>query len=57
MAKLRFSFQIYDLDKDGYISNNDLYQVMHLIPNFMPSTKSSVCLDWCATQLLGVTMN
>ncbi|XP_075239911.1 calcineurin subunit B type 1-like [Convolutriloba macropyga] len=28
MAKLRFSFQIYDLDKDGYISNNDLYQVL-----------------------------
>lgn len=26
-AKLRFAFKIYDMDKDGYISNGELFQV------------------------------
>ncbi|XP_063714193.1 calcineurin subunit B type 2-like [Symsagittifera roscoffensis] len=31
MAKLHFSFQIYDIDKDGYISNSELYQVLKMM--------------------------
>merc|ERR1712039_1011172 len=27
-AKLRFAFQIYDIDRDGYISNGELYTVL-----------------------------
>jgi serine/threonine-protein phosphatase 2B regulatory subunit len=26
--KLKFAFQIYDIDKDGYISSNELYHVL-----------------------------
>ncbi|VDP51799.1 unnamed protein product [Schistosoma margrebowiei] len=26
-AKLKFAFKIYDMDKDGYISNGELFQV------------------------------
>ncbi|XP_004600330.1 calcineurin subunit B type 2 [Sorex araneus] len=29
--KLRFAFSIYDLDKDGYISNGELFQVLKLM--------------------------
>ncbi|XP_063413148.1 calcineurin subunit B type 1-like isoform X1 [Mytilus trossulus] len=29
--KLRFAFAIYDMDKDGYISNGELYQVLKLM--------------------------
>jgi hypothetical protein len=27
--KLRFAFNVYDLDKDGFISNEELYEVSH----------------------------
>ena len=30
--KLRFAFKIYDMDKDGYISNGELYQVFKREP-------------------------
>merc|ERR1712178_593091 len=30
-SKLKFSFQIYDMDKDGYISNSELYQVLRMM--------------------------
>ncbi|XP_064623517.1 calcineurin subunit B type 1 [Lineus longissimus] len=30
-AKLRFAFKIYDMDKDGYISNGELFQVLKMM--------------------------
>eukprot|EP00928_Gymnodinium_smaydae_P038960 TRINITY_DN26737_c0_g4_i1.p1 TRINITY_DN26737_c0_g4~~TRINITY_DN26737_c0_g4_i1.p1 ORF type:complete len:177 (+),score=38.62 TRINITY_DN26737_c0_g4_i1:88-618(+) len=30
-AKLQFAFSIYDVNKDGYISNGDLFQVMKMM--------------------------
>lgn len=29
--KLRFAFNIYDMDRDGYISNGELFQVLKMI--------------------------
>ncbi|KAF4669193.1 calcineurin [Perkinsus olseni] len=29
--KLKFAFEVYDVDKDGYISNGDLFQVMKMM--------------------------
>ncbi|KAI3379953.1 hypothetical protein SNEBB_002667 [Seison nebaliae] len=29
--KLRFAFQIYDIDKDGYIGNGELFQVLKMM--------------------------
>ncbi|XP_012493742.1 PREDICTED: calcineurin subunit B type 2 [Propithecus coquereli] len=29
--KLRFAFSIYDMDKDGYISNGELFQVLKMM--------------------------
>eukprot|EP01137_Pigoraptor_chileana_P031362 Opistho-2@19084 len=30
-AKLRFAFQIYDVDRDGFISNGELYHVLKMM--------------------------
>ncbi|PAA63863.1 hypothetical protein BOX15_Mlig029669g2 [Macrostomum lignano] len=30
-AKLRFAFKIYDIDKDGYISNAELFKVLKMM--------------------------
>ncbi|ELP95067.1 calcineurin subunit B, putative [Entamoeba invadens IP1] len=30
-AKLRFAFQVYDVDSDGFISNGELFQVLKMI--------------------------
>ncbi|KJE88720.1 calcineurin b subunit [Capsaspora owczarzaki ATCC 30864] len=30
-AKLQFAFQIYDIDRDGFISNGELYQVLKMM--------------------------
>jgi serine/threonine-protein phosphatase 2B regulatory subunit len=30
-AKLQFAFKIYDIDRDGYISNGELYQVLKIM--------------------------
>lgn len=30
-AKLRFAFKIYDMDKDGFISNGELFQVLKMM--------------------------
>ncbi|PAA69155.1 hypothetical protein BOX15_Mlig022271g1 [Macrostomum lignano] len=30
-AKLRFAFRIYDMDKDGFISNGELFQVLKMM--------------------------
>jgi serine/threonine-protein phosphatase 2B regulatory subunit len=29
--KLRFAFRIYDMDRDGYISNGELFQVLKMM--------------------------
>ncbi|XP_065175096.1 calcineurin subunit B type 1-like [Sycon ciliatum] len=30
-SKLKFAFRIYDIDKDGYISNGELFQVLKMM--------------------------
>jgi len=30
-SKLKFAFKIYDIDKDGYISNGELFQVLKMM--------------------------
>jgi serine/threonine-protein phosphatase 2B regulatory subunit len=30
-AKMKFAFDIYDMDKDGYISNGELFQVLKMM--------------------------
>merc|ERR1712106_241001 len=30
-SKLKFAFKIYDMDKDGFISNGELYQVLKMM--------------------------
>lgn len=30
-SKLRFAFRIYDIDRDGYISNGELFQVLKMM--------------------------
>ncbi|VEL11404.1 unnamed protein product [Protopolystoma xenopodis] len=34
-AKLRFAFKIYDIDKDGFISNGELFQVSLINASFI----------------------
>ncbi|XP_005605726.1 calcineurin subunit B type 2 [Equus asinus] len=52
--KLRFAFSIYDMDKDGYISNGELFQVLKLMVGDDTLTdwelqevvdKTIICLD------------
>lgn len=31
LSKLRFAFKIYDIDRDGYISNGELFQVLKIM--------------------------
>lgn len=47
--KLRFPFSIYDLDKDGYISNGELFQVLKMMVG--DSLK-----DWQLQQLVDKTI-
>ncbi|XP_036995271.1 calcineurin subunit B type 2 [Artibeus jamaicensis] len=47
--KLRFAFSIYDMDKDGYISNGELFQVLHMMVG--GSLK-----DWMLQQLVDKTI-
>ena len=30
-AKLKFAFKIYDMDRDGFISNTELFQVLKMM--------------------------
>ena len=32
--RLQFIFRIYDMDRDGYISNGELFQVCHAISKY-----------------------
>ena len=39
--RLQFIFRIYDMDRDGYISNGELFQVCHAISKYIRSGLSS----------------
>ena len=39
--RLQFIFRIYDMDRDGYISNGELYQVK-IVPKIVPKIKPKV---------------
>ncbi|XP_060896982.1 calcineurin subunit B type 1-like [Labrus mixtus] len=44
--KLRFAFSIYDMDKDGYISNGDLFQVLKMmVGNNLKDTQLQQIVD------------
>ncbi|XP_002926512.1 calcineurin subunit B type 2 [Ailuropoda melanoleuca] len=47
--KLRFAFSIYDIDKDGYISNGELFQVLKLMVG-------NNLKDWQLQQLVDKTI-
>jgi len=44
--KLKFAFKIYDVDKDGYISNGELFQVLKLmVGNNLKDTQLQQIVD------------
>ena len=43
-AKLKFAFRIYDNDNDGFISNGELYQVVHSCINITPRLTKDLLL-------------
>ncbi|XP_053445273.1 calcineurin subunit B type 1-like [Nycticebus coucang] len=44
--KLRFAFPIYDMDKDGYISNGELFQVLKMmVRNNLKDTQLQQIVD------------
>ncbi|XP_049870452.1 calcineurin subunit B type 1-like [Pectinophora gossypiella] len=46
MSKLRFVFRIYDIDKDGLISNGELFQVLKLmVGQHMKDSKLQQVID------------
>ncbi|XP_054440918.1 calcineurin subunit B type 2 [Pteronotus mesoamericanus] len=47
--KLRFAFNIYDMDKDGYISNGELFQVLKMMVG-------NNLKDWKLQQLVDKTI-
>ncbi|XP_025744165.1 calcineurin subunit B type 2 [Callorhinus ursinus] len=47
--KLKFAFSIYDIDKDGYISNGELFQVLKLMVG-------NNLKDWQLQQLVDKTI-
>uniref|UniRef100_A0A1I8FQG4 EF-hand domain-containing protein n=1 Tax=Macrostomum lignano TaxID=282301 RepID=A0A1I8FQG4_9PLAT len=47
-AKLRFAFRIYDMDKDGFISNGELFQVLKM----MVAQQSIKTLKTCSRLLI-----
>ncbi|XP_040819475.1 calcineurin subunit B type 2 [Ochotona curzoniae] len=47
--KLRFAFSIYDMDKDGYISNGELFQVLKMMVG-------NNLRDWHLQQLVDKTI-
>lgn len=45
-SKLRFAFKIYDIDKDGYISNGELFQVLKMmVGNNLKDTQLQQIVD------------
>ena len=52
--KLRFAFKVYDIDRDGYISNGELFIVLKMMvgSNLKDGQLQQVCLylAWCKEQ-------
>lgn len=45
-AKLKFAFKIYDMDRDGYISNGELFQVLKMmVGNNLKDTQLQQIVD------------
>lgn len=45
-SKLKFAFKIYDIDKDGYISNGELFQVLKMmVGNNLKDTQLQQIVD------------
>jgi len=45
-VKLRFAFRIYDMDRDGYISNGELFQVLKMmVGNNLKDTQLQQIVD------------
>jgi len=45
-TKLRFAFKIYDMDRDGYISNGELFQVLKMmVGNNLKDTQLQQIVD------------
>jgi len=45
-SKLRFAFKVYDIDKDGYISNGELFQVLKMmVGNNLKDTQLQQIVD------------
>ncbi|XP_027258896.1 calcineurin subunit B type 2 [Cricetulus griseus] len=47
--KLRFAFRVYDMDKDGYISNGELFHVLKMMVG-------NNLMDWQLQQLVDKTI-
>ena len=46
MSKLKFAFRIYDIDKDGFISNGELFQVLKMmVGNNLKDTQLQQIVD------------
>ena len=45
-AKLKFAFKIYDMDRDGFISNGELFQVLKMmVGNNLKDTQLQQIVD------------
>ena len=45
-AKLKFAFKIYDMDRDGFISNTELFQVLKMmVGNNLKDTQLQQIVD------------
>ena len=53
--KLRFAFKVYDIDRDGYISNGELYIVLKMMvgSNLKDQQLQQVCTLTCRIDLKG----
>ena len=44
-SKLHFLFDLYDLDKDGFISNSDLFHIVRLMAKDIPESEVQQLVD------------
>ena len=53
--KLRFAFKVYDIDRDGYISNGELFIVLKMMvgSNLKDMQLQQVCVDIGVSAWLG----
>ena len=48
--KLKFAFKVYDMDRDGFISNGELFIVLKQMVGSNLKVRLRVQLDGCAAQ-------